>query len=385
MKSKIIYLDNAATTWPKPSNVIREMDKCVSDYCANPGRGAHQMSLRCSEQIFETREAVASLFNVSDSNRVVFTKNCTEALNMAIYGYLKRGDHVITSKLEHNSVMRPLNDLKTKGIIDYVTIGNSINGQITVDDLKLKVKSNTKLIIINHSSNVTGIIQDIESIGKFAEKMGICLLIDAAQTAGTVNIDMTKMKIDMLAFAGHKSMYGPQGTGGLVISDKYPIIPLLKGGTGSDSRIIIQPRSMPDGFESGTLNTPGIVGLGEGLKYVKEVGIENIKRRKALHVDKIIQSFLDNRNIKILSEIDAKRNSGIVSFNINGIAAEEAAYLYDKKYNIACRAGLHCSPAAHTLLGTLDIGCVRISPSAFTSKYEIDLFLQATREIIQMK
>ncbi|KUK34772.1 MAG: Cysteine desulfurase family protein [Caldanaerobacter subterraneus] len=274
----MIYFDNAATSWPKPEEVYREVEKVLRN-CGNPGRGGHKMALESGRVIFEARQEICSIFNIKDPMRVVFTSNTTEALNIALKGILKEGDHVITSSMEHNSMIRPLMALKEKGIEVTIVKANE-EGKIDPEDIKEAITKKTKMIAITHASNVTGTIMPIEEIGNIAREMNLIFLVDAAQTVGVLPIDVEKQNIDLLAFPGHKGLYGPQGTGGLYVRKSIEILPLEEGGTGSKSESMYQPDLMPDKLESGTPNTPGIAGLKEGVKFVKSVGIKNIYQQE---------------------------------------------------------------------------------------------------------
>ena len=280
----MIYLDNGATSFPKPRSVYEEMIKCVRDYCANPGRGAHDMSIRCDMEIYECRERIAKLFNIDNPLNVIFTANATDGLNIAIHGLLEKGDHIITSYLEHNSVLRPVKQKERQGVEVSLLKGDK-DGLLSVDEIEKEIKSNTKAIIINHGSNVIGTIQDIKAIGDLARRNNIKFIVDGAQTAGTIEIDIDKYNIDLLAVPGHKGLLGPQGTGALIINKNVALKELKYGGTGSQSHSLEQPQFLPDKFESGTLNTPGIVGLNSGLKFIEDEGINNIRIKEKTLVD----------------------------------------------------------------------------------------------------
>ena len=263
----MIYLDNAATTFPKPQNVYDSVDDCIKNYCANPGRGTHNLSIKCESKIFDCRERLSILLNIENPLNIIFTSNATDSLNIAIKGVLKSGDHAITTMIEHNSVLRPLYSLKNFNIETTIIPVNSL-GYLNINDIKKSIKKNTKAIIINHGSNVIGTIQNLEAIGAIAKSHGILFIVDASQTIGFCEINVKKMNINLLAFPGHKSLFGLQGTGGLYISDNVEISTLKEGGTGSNSESMIQPNFLPDKMESGTLNTPGIISLNEGLKFI---------------------------------------------------------------------------------------------------------------------
>ncbi|MFZ5989291.1 MAG: aminotransferase class V-fold PLP-dependent enzyme [Bacillota bacterium] len=379
----MIYLDSAATTYPKPEKVYTEMDCCMRKYCANPGRGGHKMSVTSGKAVMEARELISSFFNIQNPMQLTFTKNATESLNMAITGILKPGDHVITTSMEHNSVTRPLKTLeRNMGIEISIAHGNEF-GEIDADDFRKLIRKNTKLIISTLSSNVNGIILPIKEIGKLAFDSGVLFLLDASQGAGSIAVDVEEMNISLLAFPGHKGLMGPQGTGGLYIREGVKITPLIFGGTGSNSESFYQPEDMPDLMESGTLNTPGIVGLRHGIEFIYEQGIENIRLYKHSLTQRLYEGAREIKGVKLYSRNGLNQNSGIVALNFDGVASTEVSYVLDKVYNIAVRAGLHCSPLAHETLGTIKGGIVRLSPGCFNTMDEIDETLMALREIAQ--
>jgi len=377
----MIYLDNAATSFIKPDAVYEEMMKCMKEYGANPGRGGHSLSIKASMEVMKVREKIGALFNIDDPMRICFTKNATEALNIGISGFLKEGDHVITTSMEHNSVIRPLNTLKRDRKIEFTVVDCNEFGEIDIEDIKKAIKKNTKLIVSTLSSNVNGIIMPVKEMGKLAYEKGICFLLDASQGAGSINIDVKDMCIDMMAFPGHKGLLGPQGTGAIYIREGLKLSPIIFGGTGSHSEIIFQPEMLPDNMESGTLNTPGIIGLGAGIEYIQNVGIENIRLKKHELVKKLHEGIEENSNIEIYSKKDIDSNSGIVALNFKDVDSTEVSYVLDKVYNIATRAGLHCSLLAHQTLGTVKSGIVRFSPGPFNTMDEIEQTLNALREI----
>jgi len=377
----MIYLDNAATSFIKPDTVYEEMMKCMKEYGANPGRGGHSLSIKASMEVMKVREKIGALFNIDDPMRICFTKNATEALNIGISGFLKEGDHVITTSMEHNSVIRPLNTLKRDRKIEFTVVECNEFGEIDVDDIKKAIKKNTKLIVSTLSSNVNGIIMPVKEMGKLAHEKGICFLLDASQGAGSINIDVKEMYIDMMAFPGHKGLLGPQGTGAIYIREGLKLSPIIFGGTGSHSEIVFQPEMLPDNMESGTLNTPGIIGLGAGIEYIENVGIENIKIKKHKLVKTLHEGIEEISKIRIYSKNEINSNSGIVALNFKDIDSTEVSYVLDRVYNIATRAGLHCSLLAHQTLGTVKSGIVRFSPGPFNTLDEIELTLNALREI----
>ena len=377
----MIYLDNAATSFIKPDAVYEEMMKCMKEYGANPGRGGHSLSIKASVEVMRVREIIGAFFNIKDPMRICFTKNATEALNIGISGYIKEGDHVITTSMEHNSVIRPLNTLKRDRKIEFTVVDCNEYGEIDVEDIKKAIKPNTRLLVSTLSSNVNGIIMPVKDMGRIANEKGICFLLDASQGAGSIKIDVEDMYIDMMAFPGHKGLLGPQGTGAIYIRDGLKLSPIIYGGTGSHSEIIFQPEMLPDNMESGTLNTPGIIGLGAGIDYIEKVGIEKIKKIKYNLIKTLHEGIEEIGKIKIYSKNNIDSNSGIVAINFIDVDSTEVSYVLDRVYNIATRAGLHCSLFAHQTLGTVKTGIVRFSPGPFNTADEIDITLNALREI----
>lgn len=374
----MIYLDNGATSFPKPRSVYEEMIKCVRDYCANPGRGAHDMSIRCDMEIYECRERIAKLFNIDNPLNVIFTANATDGLNIAIHGLLEKGDHIITSYLEHNSVLRPIKQKERQGVEVSLLKGDK-DGLLSVDEIEKEIKSNTKAIIINHGSNVIGTIQDIKAIGDLARRNNINFIVDGAQTAGTIEIDIDKYNIDLLAVPGHKGLLGPQGTGALIINKNVALKELKYGGTGSQSHSLEQPQFLPDKFESGTLNTPGIVGLNSGLKFIEDVGINNIRIKEKTLVDFLLGEFECMPFIECYGT-DSKDSSAIISINIEGMESSEVGKLLNKK-DIYVRTGYHCAPLVHKVIGTEKRGTVRISPGYFNTLDEMKQLLIELKNI----
>lgn len=377
----MIYLDNAATSYPKPEKVYAEMDRCLREYCANPGRGGHSMSIASGRAVLEARERISTFFNISDPLQLCFTKNATESLNIAIKGILKKGDHVITSCMEHNSVMRPLKTLERDLSIEVSITGGDEFGQIDPQDVKKLIKENTRLIVFTLSSNVNGVIMPVGEIGKIARENGIIFLLDASQGAGSICIDVEAMNIDLMAFPGHKGLLGPQGTGGLYVSKNIHLDTLLEGGTGSHSEHLYQPEMMPDMLESGTLNTPGIVGLGHGIEFIESYGIEKLEKYKFSLVKRLHEGIEELGGVRLYSLCKMENNSGIVAMNFENTDSTEISYVLDRAYGIATRAGLHCSPSAHGILGTMQTGVVRFSVSPFNTQAEIDMTLEALKEI----
>lgn len=375
------YLDNAATTWPKPPGVAEAMAVCMRDYAANPGRGGHHMAVQASRVLFQTRVQLAKLFHVRNANNIVYTSNTTEALNLAIKGFVKPGMHVISTGVEHNSVRRPLEYMARAHGVEVTYLKTDRKGYIDLQELEQKIRPQTGLVVINHSSNLLGTIQPVKEIGSICEASGIKLLVDAAQTAGIIPIDVEAMGIHMLAFPGHKGLLGPQGTGGLYIHPDVDLEPLLHGGTGSQSEAVDQPQVRPDRYESGTLNTPGIAGLGEGVRFVLETGVERIHEKELLLTRRLMEGLLEIEGVEVLGPGLGENKTGIVSFRLENIDASEAAFILDQSFQIAVRAGYHCTPLAHESAGTLETGAVRASVGYFNTEEDVDALVSAVKEI----
>ncbi len=380
---KKVYLDNGATSFPKPNSVIDTITNYIVNIGGNVNRGSYDNSFDAENIVYETRELLCELFNFSKPENVIFTGNITHSLNLILKGLLKSGDHIIISSMEHNAVLRPLNALKNKGI-EYSMVPCNSLGEVNVDNLPKYIQPNTKALLMTHSSNVCGTIMPYEKIGEFCKKNNIYFIADTAQTAGSLPIDMRKMNIDILCFTGHKSLLGPQGIGGFLISDELAKItnPLIEGGTGSFSEHETQPDYMPDKFEAGTLNIPGIFGLNAALKYLKERGINNIRD----HEMKLTQLFLNSLNsideIKILGSLSAENKTAVVSVDFIYGDNGEVAHMLSKDYGISVRCGLHCAPSAHKTLGTFPKGTVRFSFGAFNTEADIIYAVNSIKEII---
>ncbi|MGN0504091.1 MAG: aminotransferase class V-fold PLP-dependent enzyme [Ruminococcus sp.] len=380
----MIYLDNAATTYPKPLGVKNNVMNSFS-YGANPGRAGHKLSLRASEEVYNCREALKSFFNADEAENVIFTPSCTHSLNTVIKGVLSKGDHVVISSLEHNSVLRPLERLSTEGVISYsVAEVYEADFDRTFESFRNSLKKNTKLVICTHASNVFGIKLPIERIAALCKYYGILFCVDGAQTAGVCNIDVRSVGIDYLCVPGHKGLYGPMGIGALIINSKNIPKSLCEGGTGSGSSILSQPEILPDKFESGTLNLSGIAGLSAGLRFVTTKGIDNLRLRELMLMEKLYDSLDKINGIKLYTQRPSdKYHVPLFSVNLEGISSDELANILDNKYSIATRGGIHCSPLAHRSYKTDDIGTVRISPSAFTTLSEINSLVMALRQLSQ--
>lgn len=379
----MIYLDNAATSFPKPEEVYEEVLNCMKNYGANPGRGSHSMAVTAGLKIMETRAEICELFNILNPFDLIFTSNATESLNIGIKGALRKGDHVISTVIEHNSVLRPLNSMSKKGV-EVTLIGVDKAGYLNINDIQKEIKENTKMIIINHASNVLGSIQDIERIGAIAKKYGILFMVDASQSAGVVQIDVEKSSIDLLAFPGHKGLLGPQGTGGLFIRQGIKLKNFKEGGTGSNSHFMVQPDFIPDQFESGTLNTPGIAGLCEGLKFIKKVGISAIRNHEQELLFFLLEEMKKLDYVKIYGNHSVKQRSAVFSFNIDGIDASTVGEQLNES-GIYVRTGYHCAPLIHDVIGTEYAGTVRVSPGFFSTIKDIETLIDSVKEIYKSK
>ncbi|TYP57416.1 aminotransferase class V-fold PLP-dependent enzyme [Thermosediminibacter litoriperuensis] len=374
------YFDNAATTWPKPEEVYRAVEDTMRNFGGNPGRSGHRMALAAARLVYEAREALAEFFNAESPTNIVFTMNATDALNIAIKGVLKPGDHVITSSMEHNSVARPIFALTKSGVEwDIVKCGS--DGTLDPDDVAKAIKPNTRLIAVTHASNVTGTIMPVEEIGKISQEKGVIFLVDAAQSAGVLEIDVQKLNIDLLAFPGHKGLYGPQGIGGLYVREGLHLTPIRQGGTGSFSEELEQPGILPDRLECGTLNTPGIAGLVAGVGFIKKKDLKNIRSHEEQLTRRFLEGLKEIDGVTVYGPAEAAGRCAVVSLNLKDMDSAELAYLLDSRFDIQVRPGLHCSPLAHRTLGTEDRGTVRFSFSVFNTVEEIDRALDALREV----
>ncbi len=381
----MIYLDNAATSWPKPPEVLKAMTGVLERAGGNPGRSGHRLSVAAARVIYDTREEIARFFGISDPLRVIFTGNATHAINLVLRGILKPGDHVVTSSMEHNAVMRPLRRLEKQGVrLSIVPCAS--DGSIDAGDFVGSINSGTRLVVIIHASNVVGTLLPVTEIASIAHQAGALLLVDAAQTAGVIPIDMKEMGIDLLAFTGHKELQGPPGIGGLVISDNVDasqIEPLICGGTGSRSESEEQPDDIPDKFEGGTANLTGIAGLGAGLKWINGTGINEIRE----HLKKLSQTLNDGLSaipkLKVYGTLDPERSVAIVSFTVAGKLVSEIGHRLDEEYGVLSRVGLHCAPAAHKTIGTFPEGTVRLAPGAFTTMDDIQEAIKAISKVIR--
>jgi cysteine desulfurase / selenocysteine lyase len=380
MNKKLIYFDNAATSGIKPDTVTKAICDCLRNTNANPGRSGHSLSVKAAEIIYNTREIIGELFHFPYTEKIILTKNATEALNIAIYGTLESGDEVIATSMEHNSVLRPLNDLKSKGVIDLNILKADANGTITPQQIAKAITNKTKLMVVTSASNVTGTKLNLAGIYKASNDAGVKLLVDGAQGAGAININLEKTPFDFLAITGHKHLFGPQGTGALIIKDTDELASFMRGGTGSLSEKTVHPDFPPDKFEAGTLNTPGYAGLTAGIRFILDEGIENIIEREHKLIQYLTKKLAAIDKVKIYAP-DADRVA-TVSFNIEGATASDIAHYLDTKWGICTRSGLHCAPEAHKTLDTFPRGTVRFSLSFFNTVEEIDIAITALKSFV---
>ena len=381
----MIYLDNAATSWPKPEGVYQTMDEFLRTRGGNPGRGSHSMATAAKETVEETRMLVARLINAPEMDRVIFTLNCTDALNMGLKGLLRPGDHVVTSCIGHNSLVRPLRKLEQQGV-KITRLPPSLDTVVvSAQDIEAAVTKETRLVVVTHASNVTGVIQPIEEYGIVARKHDVIFMVDAAQTAGKYPIDVEMSNIDLLAFSGHKGLLGPPGTGVLYVGERVDLDSLREGGTGSHSEQEEQPVALPYRYESGTVNSVGISGLGAGLKYIFSEGLERIRAHEQYLVDRLIEGLSNIPRLVVYNAKDGANQVPVISFNIEGYEPAEVGAVLDQAFDIKVRTGLHCAPAAHKTLGTYPLGTIRLSPGYFNTMEEIDLTLEALEQVARMK
>ncbi|MBC2582219.1 aminotransferase class V-fold PLP-dependent enzyme [Clostridium sp. DJ247] len=380
-----IYLDNAATTYPKPDEVYCSVLNYMKNIGANPGRGGYHNALEGDRIVYSCREALMNLFNFDKLENVIFTANITQSLNILLKNTIKDGWHVITSSMEHNSVLRPLSSVKKSKKIELDILDCSEDGIIDVEDFKKSIKPNTKLIVLSHSSNVIGSIQPLETIGKICKEHNIYYIIDSAQSAGSIPVDFCKLQCSALAFTGHKGLLGPQGIGGFLIDDKLnkEVVSFIEGGTGSSSQSIIQPEFLPDKFESGTLNAPGIAGLLAGINYITQEGICSIKERESELCQHFTDNLLNIPSIKVYGLKESSLKTPTISINSTKVNNAELGFILDKEFGIMARTGLHCAPLAHKTIGTFPAGTIRFSLGPFNDKKDIDYTLHSLNSILK--
>ena len=379
-----IYLDNAATTFPKPDQVYRAVEHGLTGVGVAPGRGAYRRGVAAARLVFEARESIAELIGAGDSSRIVFTHSATEALNLAVGGLLHPGDHVVTTTMEHNSLLRPLHRAAEGGVAVTWVPGDR-NGFVSAGHMAAAIRPNTRLVALSHCSNVTGVIQPIGEIGLLARRAGALFLVDAAQSAGILPIHVNRMGIDLLAAPGHKGLFGVPGTGFLYIAEGVSLTPLLVGGSGTHSTGPEQPLTMPERFESGTLNTPGIAGLKAGVEFIRETGIDTIRSREQALTSLILEGLRELPGVTVHGPLSAAERVGVISFTVAERDPAEIGFLLDRDYDISVRTGLHCAYSAHQTIGTFPAGTVRVSPGYFNADGDPAAFLSALRTILTNK
>ena len=376
----MIYLDNAATTWPKPKEVAEAVAACIEAVPGTPGRGSHQGARQAARIAFEAREEIAALFDVDDATRIAFCGNATQALNTALFGLLQPGDVVVTSSWEHNAVVRPLHVLEQKGVV-IRKIPPTQEGPLDLTALE-EALPGAKALVLTHASNVTGAILPLQEAAALAARHGCLVIVDAAQTAGVEEIKAF-WGLHVISFAGHKGLLGPQGTGGLYVAPQVSVKPLIFGGTGSRSEEREQPSFYPDCLESGTLNTPGLAGLLAGVRFVRTTGMEKIRYRESELAEKLRTALRKMQGISMKGEKQGQLQTAVLSFTVEGIDSNVAALWLEEKAGIICRAGLHCAPWAHEALGTLETGTIRLSPGYFNTDAEIEAAIKALHQLTQ--
>lgn len=377
----MIYMDNAATTMRKPQEVV---DAVMNAMCSmgNAGRGAHAASLSASRVIYNTRESLARFFGAENPKQIVFTNNSTESLNIAIKGLFEPGDHAVTTMLEHNSVLRPLYEMQEKGV-EVTIVKSNKKGTISYEELEEAVKDNTKAIVITNASNLTGNYVDVKRVGEIAKKKGVLLVVDASQTAGVYPINVKEMNIDILCFTGHKSLLGPQGTGGLYVREGLKLRPLKCGGSGVQTYLKKHPDDMPTALEAGTLNGHGIAGLGAAIEYLEKEGIDNIREKELQHMWHFYNGIKDIPGVKVYGDFDTEVRCPVVTLNIGDYDSSEVSDELLMTYGISTRPGAHCAPLMHEALGTVEQGAVRFSFSHYNTEEEVETAINAIRELAE--
>ena len=377
-----IYLDNAATTSKKPEGVKNAILDYYENIGCSPGRGGYEDSIKAGRIILDARTKIADFFNVPKPEQIIFTHNVTYALNMGLKGILKNNDHVITTTMEHNSVLRPLHGLEEKGIIEVDYVKCNKDGSLDPAEIKKYIKDNTKVIVITYASNVTGTIMPVKKVAKIAKENNLYFILDTAQAAGLYDIDFKELNTDILAFTGHKGLMGPPGTGGFAVSEKIAkkMDSLIEGGTGSISDKEYQPDFLPDKFESGTMNTPGIAGLKAGLDFIEKTSLENIRKHELNLSQKFINGLKENKKVKIFGPANHKKQAPTISIQYEDLDMGEMSFMLDDQYGIMTRSGLHCAPFAHKTIGSFPEGTLRFSIGYFNTEEEIDYTLEKLKE-----
>lgn len=379
----MIYLDNAATSWPKPPEVLTAVTAFL-ERSGNPGRAGHRLSIEAGRVVYDAREDVAELFGAKDPLRVVFTQNVTHAINIVVRGLLRPGDRVVTTGMEHNAVMRPLRALGRTGV-DLTVVPCARDGSVDPRHMRAAIGDDARLVVLTHASNVTGTVMPVAEVARAAHAAGALVLLDAAQTAGVLPVDIHELDVDFLAFTGHKGLHGPAGTGGLIVGEQVEVgdlEPLVCGGTGSNSEREEQPEDMPDRFESGTPNGPGIAGLGAGVRFVMGRGIDTIRAHEVALTDELLTGLATIPGVTVYGPADARRRTAVVSFTVADRRISDIGFALDEEYGVLCRVGLHCAPAAHRTLGTYPEGTVRLAPGATTTTQQIHAAFDAVERIV---
>jgi cysteine desulfurase / selenocysteine lyase len=383
----LIYLDNSATTFPKPEAVYDFMDKFYREHGVNPGRSGFDAALEAEEIVSNTRKLLTEFFNAEgDYNRLTFSYNASDSLNMILQGLASKGDHVITTMLEHNSVLRPLHHLEMNEVISVTHVMFDEHGYVHPDDIKKAIRKNTKLVIVNHCSNVIGTVQPLAEIGRVCKEAGVLFIVDTTQSAGTIPIDMKTMGIDVVVFTGHKCLMGPTGIGGSFVTENVPVKYTRFGGTGVRSAQLTHLDEFPYRLECGTLNLVGVAGLNAGVKWVLENGIEHLHNKEMMLWDKLRKGIESIENVTTYCAESTDNHNAVLSFNIKNFEAGDVGTMLDVDYNIACRTGLQCAPKVHVGLGTDKIhGTVRMSVGPFNTEDHIDKAIQAVKEIAELR
>lgn len=379
----MIYLDNAATSFPKPREVLQQMIDTYARLGVSPGRGSYDLATEAAELVYQTRKKLARFFGASDPERVIFAANATDALNLAILGLVNPGDHVVATRLEHNSVLRPLHHLKERGWIEYDLVGFNQEGRVNPEDIEKAIKANTSLVIVNHASNVLGTVQPIAEIAALCRSRRVPLLVDAAQSAGYIPIQMEAWGVGAVAFTGHKALYGPSGIGGLVLSPELNVKTTRFGGTGVDSSSLIHTQDFPYRLEAGTLNLLGVMGLAAGLDYLEKHQGPGKRRRELALVRRLHEGLSSLKGVVLHSPPPTELSVPVLTCTVQGLSSQDVGDILDGDYGIAVRTGLHCAPLVHVDLGTFAEGAVRFSPGRFNTDEDIDRAVAALGEIVE--
>ncbi len=383
MKDDIIYLDNASTSFPKPETVYRETDTFLRKWGVNIGRGENRLEHEASAKVLEARRKIARFFGIKDYRRLVFTSNATLALNLALKGGLKKSDHVLVGPMQHNSVIRPLYALKET--VTTNELHHDEEGLLDLNSLEEQITPQTKMVVINHASNVNGVVQPLHTIGRICREKELILLVDASQSAGSIPIDVEECNIDLLAFTGHKGLLGPLGVGGLYVGERMLLEPIIEGGTGFASDFERQPRNLPEGFEAGTKNTPAFIGLAAGIDFIEHIGLSAVSNHKSALINRLKVGLEDVEDMKIYHfDAGSDESCGVLSFTIEGWNIDDLGKVLNSR-DYVVRGGLQCAPHAHRTLDTFTEGTIRVSPGYFTTEQDIDSFLQSVKEITVSK